>query len=173
MKLYEINNEILTLLEQLEPDPETGEVPSDEAEAAIIAQINALAMKRGDILEYLAKEALNAKAEAAALKEEEKRLHERRQKMERRQDKLIAILDRECGGQKTPLGVATLSYRHTTRVEITDKRVALFWLKEKGFDDCYHQPDPEIYKSSVGRLLDAGEHIPGISRVPNVTCYLK
>ena len=173
MKLYEINNEIMLLLNQLEPDPETGEVPSDEQERAIIDQINALAMRREDILSYLAKEALNAKAEAAALKEEEKRLHERRQRMERRQEKLIDILDRECGGQKTSLGVSTLIDRHSTRVEIIDKRVALFWLKENGHDDCYHQPEPEIYKSSVGRLLDAGEHVLGVSRVPHVTCYLK
>ena len=60
MKLYEINAQIMTLLDQLEPDPETGEIPSNEEE--IIAQINALTMKRDDILQYLAKLALNAKA---------------------------------------------------------------------------------------------------------------
>ena len=53
MKLYEVNAQIMEPLDQLEPDPETGEVPSDEQEAAIIAQINALAMKREDILQYL------------------------------------------------------------------------------------------------------------------------
>ena len=171
MKLYEINAEIEALLELLEPDPETGEIPSNEDE--IIDQLNALAMKREDILEYLAKLALDAKASAAAMKAEEKRLHERRQRMESKQEHLISILDRECGGQKTDLGVATLCYRKSTRVEITDSSGVLFWLKEMGHEECYHQPAPEIYKSAVGKLLDAGEDIPGAERVANTTCYLR
>ena len=171
MKLYEVNAEIEALLEQLEPDPETGEVPANEDE--IIERLNTLTMKRGDILEYLAKTALDAKATAAAMKDEEKRLHERRQKMERRYDRLIAILDRECGGQKTDLGVATLCYRRSTRVEITDKSGVLFWCGEMGHDECISRPSPEIYKSEIGKLLDAGEDIPGAERVTCTTCYLK
>ena len=77
MKLYEVNQEIENLLEALEPDPETGEVPANEDE--IIAQINTLAMKREDILSYLAKLALDVKASVQAMKAEEKRLHDRRQ----------------------------------------------------------------------------------------------
>ena len=79
MKLYEVNAQILALLEQLEPDPETGEIPANEAE--LIAQINALAMRREDILQYLAKVTLNLRAEAAALKAEEARLKKRRESM--------------------------------------------------------------------------------------------
>ena len=171
MKLYEINAEIEALLDQLEPDPETGEIPANEDE--IIARLNTLAMKRGDILEYLAKLALDTKATVLAMKAEEKRLHERRQRAESRQEHLISILDRECGGQKTDLGVATLCYRKSTRVEITDNYSLLSWLKETGHRDCYHQPAPEIYKSAVGKLLDAGEEIPGAERVSNTTCYLR
>ena len=48
MKLYEINQQLEDLFLRLEPDPETGEIPSDEE--GIIAEINALAMKREDIL---------------------------------------------------------------------------------------------------------------------------
>ena len=43
MKLYDINQSLESLLIQLEPDPETGEIPSNEDE--IIAQINALALE--------------------------------------------------------------------------------------------------------------------------------
>ncbi len=171
MKLYEINAEIEALLEQLEPDPETGEVPADEDE--IITRLKTLALKREDILEYLAKLALEARATAAAMKAEEKRLHERRQRMEHRQERLISILDRECDGQKTDLGVATLCYRKSSRVEITDTSGVLWWLRETGHDDCYHQPAPEISKTAVGKLLDAGAEIPGAQRVTNTTCYLR
>ena len=171
MKLYEVNQQIEDLLNQLEPDPETGEIPSNEDE--IIAQINALALKRDDILQYLAKLALNTKATVQSMKDEEKRLHSRRQRMEQKQERLIAILDRECGGQKTDLGIATLCYRKTSHVEITDKGAALFWLKEMGHEDCYRVPEPEISKSAVGKLLDAGVEVDGVERVTGTSCYLR
>lgn len=171
MRLYEVNQEIENLLEALEPDPETGEIPANEDE--IIAQINTLAMKREDILSYLAKLALDVKASVQAMKAEEKRLHDRRQIMEHRQERLISILDRECGGQKTDLGVATLCYRKSTRVEVNDEKVAIDWLKKTGHHDCYRQPDPEISKLYVGKLLDAGEQVPGVERVTGISCYLR
>ena len=171
MKLYEVNEQIEALLDQLEPDPETGEIPANEDE--IVAQINALALKREDILEYLAKLALDAKATVQAMKAEEKRLHDRRQRMEGKQERLISILDRECGGQKTDLGVATLCYRKSTHLEVIDEKAAIDWLKKKGHHDCYRQPDPEISKLYVGKLLDAGEKVPGVDRVTGTSCYLR
>lgn len=171
MKLYEVNAQILDLLEQLEPDPDTGEVPLNEDE--IIREINALAMKREDILSYLAKLALDNKAAVQAMKAEERRLHERRSRVERQQEHLISILDRECGGQKTDLGVATLCYRKSSHVEVTNKEKLISWLKEMGHDDCYHVPEPEISKLNVGRLLDAGIQVEGAARVVSMSCYLR
>ncbi len=171
MKLYEINAQIEGLLEQLEPDPETGEVPSDYDE--ILNRIHALSMRREDILEYIAKLALNAKATAQAMKTEERRLHDRRERMEKRQEHLIGILDRECGGQKTELGVATLCYRKSTRVDVLDSKQTIEWLKQTGHNDCYRIPEPEISKLQVGKLLDSGEEVPGVERVTNTSCYLR
>ena len=171
MKLYEVNQQLEDLILQLEPDPETGEIPANEDE--IITQINALAMKREDILQYLAKLALDAKASVQSLKAEEKRLKERRQRIDTRHDRLVAILDRECGGEKTELGVATLCYRKTSHVEITDKGAALFWLKEMGHEDCIRIPEPEISKQAVGKLLDSGVEVDGVEQVTGTSCYLR
>ena len=171
MKLYEVNQQLEDLILQLEPDPETGEIPANEDE--IIARIRELAMKREDILKYLAKLALNTKADVQSMKAEEKRLKDRRQRMEKRHENLIAILDRECGGEKTELGVATLCYRKTSHVEITDKGAALFWLKEMGHEDCIRIPEPEISKQAVGKLLDAGVEVDGVEQVTGTSCYLR
>ena len=94
MKLYEVNRQIEELLGRLEPDPETGEIPADEEE--IIARINELAIAREDILTYLAKLFLNGKAMLQSVRAEEVRLKDRSQKMARKQDRLLSILDREC-----------------------------------------------------------------------------
>jgi hypothetical protein len=171
MKLYEVNLQIDALLQMLEPDPETGEIPSDEEE--IITRIHDLAMKREDILQYLAKLALNLRAESAMLKAEENRLKQRRDLTDRREGRLIQILGRECGGETTDLGVATLSYRRTSHVEVTDEAKAVSWLKRHKFTEAFRVPAPSVYKAEVKKLLSAGQKIPGCTVVDDRSCSLK
>ncbi len=132
LKLYEVNQQLEELLIQLEPDPETGEVPANEEE--ILEKINTLALKREDILQYLAKLSLTP---------------------------------------VTDLGIATLCYRRSSRVELTDEEAAFAWLQENGHEECYRIPKPEISKLYVGKLLDAGDKVPGAERVTSTSCYLR
>ena len=171
MKLYEINAEISTLLMLLEPDPETGEIPANEDE--IIRRIHELAMQRTDILQYLAKEALNLRAEAAALKAEEERLRKRREALAAKEERLLRVLDRECDGKTTDLGVATLSYRRTSRLEVADEARAVAWLKRHKFTDAFKIPAPTVYKTEVRKLLSAGQKVPGCSVVEDRSCSLR
>lgn len=171
MKLYEINSELIALLDRLEPDPETGEIPADYEE--IIAEINTLSMQREEILQYLAKLALNYRAETAALKAEEARLKERRDTLSSKEERLIRILDRECDGVTTDLGVATFSYRKTSRVEVRDEASAVKWLKEHNCTSAFRVPEPTVYKAEVKKLLSAGQEIPGCAVVEDRSCSLK
>ena len=170
MKLYEVNAAIQELLLMLEPDPETGEVAATDD---IIEQLGHLEMERSAILEYLAKVVLDTRAGVDALKNEERRLKERRQALERKDERLMQILDRECAGQKTDCGVATICYRKTTRVEVSDDQTAITWLKENGYDSCYKQPAPEVSKSEVKKLLQAGTDVPGIVLIQDLSCSLR
>ena len=158
MKLYEINEEILRLTDQISVDEETGEILCDMD--AITAGIEALQMERRSILEYLAKLVLNLRSEAAAVKAEETRLRDRRSRLEKKEARLMQILDRECGGEKTDLGVATLNYRRTTRVDVTDAAKAVSWLKRRKLIDCFRIPAPEVAKTEVKKLLTAGTKVP-------------
>lgn len=169
MKLYEVNQLIADIFEQL-VNPETGEVIPDEA---LLAQLDSLQMERSRILEYLAKLVLNTKADIAALKEEEQRLKERRATFDRKVDRLMSILNRECAGEKTDCGVATVCYRRTTKVEVADNRTAISWLKANGYDDCYKQPEPEVSKTEVKKLLQGGMEIPGITLTQDLSCSLR
>lgn len=65
MKLYEVNEEILRLTDQIKMDEETGEVSGDVD--AICSQINALQLERHSILQFLAKLVLNLRADITAL----------------------------------------------------------------------------------------------------------
>ena len=171
MKLYEVNQTIEDLMRLLEPDPETGEIPANEEE--ILARIDALEMDRKDILTYLAKLILNIRAGVTGMKAEEKRLKARRQVNENREEHLMRILDRECGGEKTDLGVATLYYRRTSHVEIEDEEAVIQWAIENNHPECYRIPKPEISKTFVGKLLDEGHEIPGAMKVDGRSCWLK
>ena len=169
MKLYEVNQMIEGIFEQL-VDPETGEIVENEA---LLAQLDSLQMERSRILEYLAKLVLNTRDQMAALKEEEKRLKERRASLERKDTRLMEILDRECAGEKTDCGVATVCYRKTTRVEVGDDATAVSWLMEHGHSQCYKVPAPEISKTEVKKLLTAGTEVPGVALVQDYSCSLR
>ena len=170
MKLYEVNQAIESLIAKLDPDPETGEITATED---ILLELDSLQMERSRILEYLAKLVLNCRAEAVSIKSEEKRLAERRRRLESRDERLMQILDRECAGQKTDCGVATVSYRATSRVDISDSKKAINWLKRHKYTDCYRTPEPEVSKAEVKKLLSAGEQIPGLALVQDKSCSLK
>ena len=171
MKLYEVDQAIQSLLSQLEPDPETGEIPMDAD--SILTELDGLQMERSRILEYLAKLVLNTRAEASSLKDEETRLRERRRSLERKDERIMAILDRECSGVKTDCSVATVSYRKTEKVDVADSAAAVQWLRENSHTDCYRIPEPEVNKTEVKKLLKAGQKVPGTALVQDVSCSLK
>lgn len=169
MKLYEVNQAIEDIFEQL-VDPDTGEVIPDES---LMAQLESLQMERSRILEYLAKLVLNTRSQVSGLKEEEKRLKERRAMLERKDERLMSILDRECHGEKTDCGVATVCYRKTTKVDVSDDATAISWLMENGHPQCYKVPAPEISKTEVKKLLAAGTEVPGVALVQDYSCSLR
>lgn len=169
MKLYEVNQAIEDIFEKI-VDPETGEIIGNEA---LMEELSALQMERGRILEYLAKLVLNNKAAIESIKEEERRLRERRTNIDRKTEKIMEILDRECAGQKTDCGVATFCYRKTSRVEVSDLDTAVAWLDKNGHKDCYRILAPEIAKSEVKKLLTDGSEIPGVELVQDYSCSLR
>jgi hypothetical protein len=170
MKLYEINDEILRLTDQIVIDEETGEIGCDLEN--ICAQIDSLRMEKRSILEYLAKLVLNIRSEAAAVNAEENRLYERRTSLEKKEKRLLQILDRECGGEKTDLGVATLNYRKTTKLDVTDRDAAVMWLQDN-HEDFIRYREPEISKNDVKALLNAGTAVPGCALVEERSYSLK
>lgn len=171
MKLYEINAAIAELTDQLDFDPKTGEV--GENFDTVMAQIDALNMERQSVLEWIAKVVLNTRAEAAMLKAEEQRLKQRRDALTRKEDRLMQILDRECAGRKTPLGIATFSYRKTSHVEVTDSEKAVRWLKRRKYLDCFRVPAPEVAKAEVKKLINSGVPVPGCAVVEDYSTSLK
>lgn len=171
MKLYEVDSEILRLLCLLEPDPETGEIPENEEQ--LLTELNGLQMEREHILEYLAKVVLNNRAEQEMLKIEEARLYERRKKLEAKEDRLMRVLDRECDGKNTNLGIATFRYRATTKIDVADRAKAVNWLRRHKYKDAIRVMEPEVDKTVVRQILKNGAKIPGLALLQSQSCSLK
>lgn len=123
MYLYEINAEILRLTNEIVFDEETSEILCDID--AIEQQIMALQMEKKPILIWLAKLVLNTRSEAAAIKAEESRLKKRREHLKKKNERLMKIIDRECAGEKTDLGITIVSYRKSEPLEVIVPATAL------------------------------------------------
>ena len=162
MKLYEINAALQELLDQV--DPETGELTCD------LEQLEALTLEREDKLEGLALYAKNAKAEAAAIREEEKALAERRKALETRADRAMAFLDAELGGENFHTPRVAVSHRRTESVEIGAE--FLDWARTFG-DQYLRFTDPEPDKKAIKTALKAGEIIPGAEIVSKYSMSIK
>ena len=171
MKLYEINSEIMRLYNSIEVDEETGELLGDAED--LLNQIYALEMEKHSILEWLAKLILNIRSEAAALKAEETRLKKRRERLEKKDDRLMKIIDRECAGEKTDLGIATVSYRKSNPLEVTDMKAAIKWLTDNGHMECLKFSEPEVRKTETKALIKKGTEVPGAAIVTKNNCSLK
>jgi len=170
-KLFAVNQQIEELMRKLEPDPESGEIKADEEE--VIALFDRLSLKHEDILDNLAKMYLNLKAALEQIQAEKSCLEERGKRIRQKKERLLKILDMECGGKNADLGVAALCHRKNKSVEVTDPEAAYRWLKRKGHPECYRIHKPEIHKDKVAKLLDDGEEIPGLKRVTTTSCFLK
>ena len=170
MKLYEINEEIDRLTDTIYVDEETGEVVGDVA--AICKEIETLQMEKKKVLEYLAKVVLNTRAESAAIKAEEERLKARRDRLDKKAERVLAVIDRECG-EKTDLGVATLSYHSSTAVEVSDNKKAVYWLMINGHMNCCNMQEPKVAKTAVKELIKSGIEVPCCKIVENRNCSLK
>lgn len=170
MKLYEIDTAIDEICAVLEGD-ENGELPENCDE--LFEKLKDLEMERQQKLENVAKYVINTRAEAAALKEEESRLSKRRKVLENKEKRLLMYLDNACQGQKTKLGVATLSYRRSERVEITDNDKAQEFLKANGYEKCIHYYPSEIYKDGVKALIARGTDVPGVQIVSVLNASLR
>lgn len=160
MKLYEINQMIMQVIDQF-VDTETGEILGDAEQMQ--EYLDGLEMEKQSILEYLAKQVLNYRSEQEALRMEEKRLSERRARLEAHVERLLCVLDRECAGEKRDLGIATVNYRKSTGTVVDDMEAAIRWLEDQGHDECIKYTTPALRRDVAKKLITKeGLNIPGI-----------
>lgn len=160
--IYDLTEEWLTLMAALEAtfDPETGEyvTDADEIEAAFDAlsdDINAKLAGCGHVIRRF-------RADAAALAEEEKRLKQRRhrldaarERLEERVRELMMLTNTRIA--KTASITVSLS-KPAKRVDVYGSVPARFWTVPV-------LPEPRPILADIARALKAGEDVPGAELV--------
>jgi hypothetical protein len=150
--LYEIDQDIQACV-----DEETGEVD--------IERFDTLNMERNDKLENLALWVKDLKAEADAIRAEEKALAERRQAKERKAESIKAYLEKVLAGQKFETSRAVCSFRKSQKVEITDLN--------KIPDDYLRYSTPTADKTAIKAAIKDGLTVEGAELVDSISMTIK
>lgn len=140
--LYEIKNEYLNVLNNIEFDEETGEILNLEE----LDNMESVFEEKAEAVALYIKEQV---ALAEAIKAEEKSLYERRKKMENKSERLKTYLAEslvEVGRDKFETPKCKLSFRKSTSVEIPDESlIPKEYLKET----ITYKPDKTLIKQDI------------------------
>jgi len=147
MKLYELAQNYAELLEIAE------EIESD----ALVDTLEALQDAIEDKAENIAKIIKNLEADAKIIKEEEKRLAERRQSIEKKIDRLKQYLQEQlevAGLQKVKRATITVAIQNNPpSVKVVDEKLIP--------SEYMIQQAPQVNKKVILSLLKEGQQIPG------------
>lgn len=153
MKLYEINQEILSCI-----DMETGEIIAPE-------KLESLQIDRHEKLRNIAFVALNAAADAKAYEEQEKKFLARKKAAKATVEWARETLARELAGQKMKEAEFTISYRKSEAVEVAD---------EAAVPDEFRIPQPDkIDRAALKAALKNGAVIAGAQIVERQNIQIK
>ena len=162
ISLYELTSEFEAAMQQIVVDAETGEVSGFEA----VDSLNAAFEYKAEAYAVMIK---NLAAEAAAIKTERDRMKEREDAIKRRMDSMKQHLAESMiavGKNKISTAKAALSFRKSVQVSITNDVM----LPD---DLCKVVVDRKPDKTAIGKLLKAGETVPGAELVENMNLQVK
>ena len=148
MNIYEIDSAILACV-----DSETGEVIDVE-------KLAELQLAREAKVEGIACWIKNLTANAESIRDEERRLAERRRAMENKVEGLKKYLADALGGQSFETAKCRLSFRSSAAVSVDDEEALIGWLTKNYRDDCLKY-SASVDKKAVGQILANGEKVDG------------
>lgn len=153
INIYKIDAAITACVDQ-----ETGEILDEAA-------LDALVMERDKKIENVACWIKDLKAEAGAIREEEKALADRRHSAENKAESLKQWLNDALRGEKFKTAKVSVSYRKSKSVHVTD---------EKAIDDKFFVPQPaKLDKRMVNEFLKNGMAVKGCELEEKINLQVK
>lgn len=159
MSIYQIDAAMMELI-----DEETGEIKDFE-------EFEKLALDRENKIENTGRLYKNYKAEAEAIREEEKNLAKRRKTCENNMERLKTLLDYALGGEKYKSASVVASYRKSSSVEVNEEQFVP-WAKANA-DEYLRYKEPEVNKTALGDALKSGIEVPFAAIVEKMSLSIK
>ena len=148
LSLYEINEKILNF--RYEFDEDTGELLNE-------TELDELNMAREEKIENLCLYAKSLRAEASAIKDEEKNLKERREAKENKADRIEDYIARNLNGAKFETPRVKISWRKSESVEILNEDA----VPERFLDiQVVRKPQKAEIRKRLKEAEAKGEEIP-------------
>lgn len=167
MNLYEINAQLEDLLTMSD---ENGEL-SEQA----FQMIEALQIEESVKIDNIACFIKELKAESEAIKSEIKALTDRKKHKEAKQERLETYLSDYLqfhGHKKFETARAVISFRKSTRVEVTDEDAIMRYANEHQ-DLGLTKIDIHTSKTAIGSAIKSGMEIPGASLIEAQSLQIK
>lgn len=158
MTLYEINSELLNLV-----DEETGEVLDYE-------KFMELNMAREEKIENIGLWIKDLKAEALALKAEKEALARRQKTAENKAESLTRYLQMMLDGEKFKTPKLSVSYRTSKAVEVDNEFIS--WAMANN-DQFLRFKEPDVDKTKLRDAIEKGEEIPHAAIVERIGVQIK
>lgn len=168
MKLYEISEMYHDFMFAYE----NGEIP-EEAFKDTLDAIEGTFLDKVDNVACMIK---SYEAEAAAIKEEEVKLAERRKRKQAQADGLKSYLSSHMlamGVMNAESPRARLSFRRSEAVEIVNEPECAVYLQQIGRDDFLTYQAPKINKTALKAAIKNGEEFIGVQLVERQNLQLK
>jgi hypothetical protein len=159
MKLYDINSEMLALIDQVNED--------GEIETSTLDLIMSLQITEADKIEGIVNYIKDLQSDAKAIKEEEETLKARRQAKENKADSLKEFISQyliNTERDRFETSKCVLSFRKSQAVAIFDELV---------IPDEYRKFTLSFDKAGMKDKLKSGEIIPGASLQENKSLQIK
>jgi len=166
MKLYELTNDYLALLDAIDND----ELP-EEAIADTLEAITAGIEEKADSIACLLK---NLDADIVAIKAEEARLAERRKAKEKSAERIKAYLSeslQKAGIDKVETARNRITFRKSESVEL-DEDVFIAWAQSNR-DDLLTYTAPKANKTEIKKALKDGIEIVGAELLTKSNIQIK
>jgi hypothetical protein len=165
MKLYEITNEYLALMQAIDND----EIPEDAIEDTLEAIKGEIEVKADNIACLLK----NIDADIMAIKAEETRLAERRKAKEKAHDRLKQYLSdmlQRVNIGKVETARNSITFRKSEAVEIDEKAFFVWAVNNRSDLVTYSAPKPN--KTEIKKALKGGDEIIGASLISNTNIQI-
>lgn len=166
MKLYELTNDYMSLMQAIDND----ELP-EEAIADTLEAITAGIEEKADSIACLLK---NLDAECKAIKAEEERLAERRKSKEKSIERIKQYLSeslQNAGIDKVETARNRITFRKSEAVEIVEE-VFIKWASLNR-DDLLTYSEPKANKTEIKKALKSGAEIVGAELRINQNIQIK